>query len=328
MRQTKKPSASFLQSWAFSPLIWREIPPEGSQSFRNADHRRKRPWRSAAQHPRECDERSQGKKGNRAGFSISPHPAILLHALFRQTGSSWKDVSRPLRASAIKVMNMTTRKSSRKSSTIVWHSLNWWVSRTMPNTKIFTMAKNPSNVYKLLDELLKAYKPVAINEYNEVKGFATGLENKDMTIMPWDWNFYSEKLKDSVSRQRRDDVPTSNWTMHWEHFRLATQLYGITFKKSKRIPVYNKEVETYEVFDADGSFSAFFTRISSRVPRNSRALGWTTSKHNTWKTEKDSRPDSPVMNFTRPTGDKPVLYVWRSEHLHPWVRTFSSRNAQ
>ena len=41
-----------------------------------------------------------------------------------------------------------------------------------------TMAKTPTNVYKLLEQLLEAYKPVAINEYNAVQGFAMGMEKK------------------------------------------------------------------------------------------------------------------------------------------------------
>lgn len=41
-----------------------------------------------------------------------------------------------------------------------------------------TMAKNPATVYNLLNQLLDAYKPVAINEYNAVQGFAMGMEKK------------------------------------------------------------------------------------------------------------------------------------------------------
>lgn len=54
------------------------------------------------------------------------------------------------------------------------------------------MAKNTDNVYKLLNQLLDAYKPVAINEYNAVQGFAMGMEQQNMQVMPWDWSYYSE----------------------------------------------------------------------------------------------------------------------------------------
>ena len=59
-----------------------------------------------------------------------------------------------------------------------------------------TMAKNSANVYKLLNQLLEAYKPIAINEYNAVEGFALGTEKENITVMPWDWSYYSEKLRD------------------------------------------------------------------------------------------------------------------------------------
>ena len=46
-----------------------------------------------------------------------------------------------------------------------------------------TMAKNSANVYKLLNQLLEAYKPIAINEYNAVEGFALGTEKENITVM-------------------------------------------------------------------------------------------------------------------------------------------------
>jgi len=189
--------------------------------------------------------------------------------------------------------------------------------------ELHTMAKNPSNVYKLLDELLKAYKPVAINEYNEVKGFATGLENKDMTIMPWDWNFYSEKLKD-LRFHVNDEMTRPYFELNHVResiFGLATQLYGITFKKSKRIPVYNKEVETYEVFDADGSFlGVLYTDFFTRPTKQSGA--WMNNiKAQYMENGKDSRPQILlVMNFTRPTGDKPVLLTF--DEVNTFIHEF------
>jgi hypothetical protein len=59
-----------------------------------------------------------------------------------------------------------------------------------------TMAKTPARVYKLLNELLDAYKPVARNEYETVQRFASETEKENITVMPWDWSYYSKKLKD------------------------------------------------------------------------------------------------------------------------------------
>ena len=101
------------------------------------------------------------------------------------------------------------------------------------------MAKNTDNVYKLLNQLLDAYKPVAINEYNAVQGFAMGMEQQNMQVMPWDWSYYSEKLKDL--RFKVNDEMTRPYfqleNVKKGVFGLATQLYGLTFKENKKIPV-------------------------------------------------------------------------------------------
>ncbi|MCD7978588.1 MAG: M3 family metallopeptidase [Tannerellaceae bacterium] len=174
-----------------------------------------------------------------------------------------------------------------------------------------TMAKKPENVYNLLNQLLDAYKPVAINEYSEVQGFALGLENKNFTVMPWDWSYYSEKLKDI-----RFDVNDEMTRPYFELenvkkgvFGLATQLYGITFKQNKEIPVYHPEVDVYEVYDADGKFvSILYTDFHPREGKQSGA--WMNSIKSQYREESgdDSRPQVIiVMNFTRPTETKPSL---------------------
>ena len=176
------------------------------------------------------------------------------------------------------------------------------------------MAKNPTNVYKLLNQLLEAYKPVAINEYNTVEGFALGMEQKDITVMPWDWNYYSEKV-----RHIRFDVNDEMTRPYFELdnvkkgiFGLATQLYGITFKANKAIPVYHPEVEAFEVYDADGSFLAIL--YTDFFPREGKQSGaWMNNIKSQYKTEDgtDSRPQIIlVMNFTRPTETKPSLLTF------------------
>lgn len=174
-----------------------------------------------------------------------------------------------------------------------------------------TMAKNPANVYNLLNQLLEAYKPVAINEYNAVSGFAKGVEQQDITVMPWDWNYYSEKLKD-IQFKINDEMTRPYFELgHVKEcvFGLATQLYGITFKENKKIPVYHPEVNAYEVYDADGSFlSVLYTDFHPRDGKQSGA--WMNNISSQYKDEKgkDHRPHIIiVMNFTRPTATKPSL---------------------
>lgn len=175
------------------------------------------------------------------------------------------------------------------------------------------MAKNPANVYKLLNQLLEAYKPTALGEVKEVQGFAIGMEKQNTDIQPWDWSFYSEKLKDA-----KFDVNDEMTRPYFELenvkkgvFGLATELYGITFKKNPKIQVYNPEVDAYEVFDANGQYLAvLYTDFFPRPGK--RAGAWMTEYKGQYKINgKDSRPHiSLVMNFSRPTTTTPALLTF------------------
>ena len=177
-----------------------------------------------------------------------------------------------------------------------------------------TMAKTPARVYKLLNELLDAYKPVARNEYEAVQGFASETEKENITVMPWDWSYYSEKLKD-IRFNVNDEMTRPYFELNHVKkgvFGLATQLYGITFKENKEIPVYHPEVEAYEVYDADGKFlSILYTDFHPRDGKQSGA--WMNSIKEQYRDQdgKDSRPQIIiVMNFTRPTETKPSLLTF------------------
>ena len=177
------------------------------------------------------------------------------------------------------------------------------------------MAQNSESVYKLLDQLLEAYTPTAKQEYAEVQALARQAEGEDFVLMPWDWAYYSHKLKD-----RKFNIDDELLRPYFELnnvkqgvFGLATRLYGITFKKNPDIPVYHKDVDAYEVFDKDGKFLAvFYTDFHPRAGKRSGA--WMTSYKEQWideKTGENSRPHiSIVMNFTKPTQDKPALLTF------------------
>lgn len=174
-----------------------------------------------------------------------------------------------------------------------------------------TMAKTPAQVYRLLNQLLDAYKPVALKEYNILQGFALGMEKENFTVMPWDWSYYAEKLKD-IRFNVNDEMTRPYFELsHVKKsvFQLATQLYGITFKENKDIPTYHPEVDTYEVYDADGKFLAIlYTDFHPREGKQSGA--WMSSIKSQYKDAEgnDSRPQIViVMNFTRPTETKPSL---------------------
>ncbi len=177
------------------------------------------------------------------------------------------------------------------------------------------MAQNSENVYRLLRQLLEAYKPTALKEFAEVQAVAREEQGEDFVLMPWDWSYYSQKLKD-----RKFNINDEMLRPYFELenvkkgvFGLATRLYGITFRKNPEIPVYHKDVDAYEVFDRDGSFLAvLYTDFHPRAGKRSGA--WMTSYKGQWidqQTGENSRPHvSLVMNFTKPTQDKPALLTF------------------
>ena len=168
------------------------------------------------------------------------------------------------------------------------------------------MAQNSEAVYNLLNQLLEAYTPTAQNEYKEVQELAHREQGADFTVMPWDWSYYSNKLKDQKFNINEEMLrPYFELEKVKEGvFGLATRLYGITFNKNTDIPVYHKEVDAYEVFDKDGQFLAvLYTDFHPREGK--RAGAWMTEYKGQWidsETGENSRPHvSVVMNFTKPT---------------------------
>ena len=173
------------------------------------------------------------------------------------------------------------------------------------------MASNVANVYKLLDDLIDAYKPTAVAEKEELKQMAKRMNGEDFELMPWDGAFYSHKLQ-----LEKYNVDAEMVRPYFELskvikgvFGLATRLYGITFQENKDIPVYHPDVKAYEVFDKDGSYLAVL--YADFYPRKGKQGGaWMTSYQDQWINQKGEniRPHvSLVMNFTKPTADKPAL---------------------
>ena len=170
------------------------------------------------------------------------------------------------------------------------------------------MASNARNVYRLLDNLIDAYKPTALKERDELRKLA----HRDVDKMkPWDSGFYSHKLQ-----MKKYNLDAEMLRPYFELknvingvFGLANRLYGITFKENKDIPVYHPDVKAYEVFDKDGSYLAVF--YADFHPRKGKQGGaWMTEYQGQYidKKGENVRPHvSVVMNLTKPTEDKPAL---------------------
>lgn len=175
-----------------------------------------------------------------------------------------------------------------------------------------TMAETPEQVYKLLDQLRESYMPAAKQEVEELQAFATA-NGFYATLQPWDWSYYSKKLKIEKYSVSDDDIRPyfELEAVKQGVFGLAKRLYGLTFKENKAIQVYNPEVTAYEVFDEKGKFLAVY--YADFHPRDGKRGGaWMNDFQGQWMDgKKDHRPHIVnVMNFTRPTADKPALFTY------------------
>ena len=175
-----------------------------------------------------------------------------------------------------------------------------------------TMAETPEQVYKLLDQLRESYMPAAKQEVEELQQFATA-NGFYATLQPWDWSYYSKKLKIEKYSVSDDDIRPyfELEAVKQGVFGLAKRLYGLTFKENKAIQVYNPEVTAYEVFDEKGKFLAVY--YADFHPRDGKRGGaWMNDFQGQWMDgKKDHRPHIVnVMNFTRPTDDKPALFTY------------------
>ena len=173
------------------------------------------------------------------------------------------------------------------------------------------MATKVENVYKLLNDLIEAYKPKAIEEREEVETLAKEEEGAAFRMEPWDLAYYSQLLK-----KKKYDLDPEMLRPYLELgnvikgvFGLATRLYGINFKENKDIPVYHPDVKPYEVYDKDGSYLAVLY-VDFHPRKGKRDGAWMTEFQGQW-IERDGtnvRPHaSLVMNFSKPTEDKPAL---------------------
>ena len=173
------------------------------------------------------------------------------------------------------------------------------------------MAQNTDAVFSMLGKLTWSYLPAARTEIEEVKAYACELEGKEFEFKPWDFAYYSEKLKNKKYNLSDDMVrPYFNLDQAiYGAFYLATRLYGITFKQNHDVPTFNPDVKVWEVYDYDGKYLAllycdFYAR------KGKHAGAWMDSLKAQYKDAdgNDHRPHITLStNYRKPTPGKPTL---------------------
>lgn len=175
------------------------------------------------------------------------------------------------------------------------------------------MAENPEKVNDFLSSLLNMSMPYAKKDLEMVQKYASdnGFQGQ---VNRWDFSYWSEKLKnEKYSINPEDYKPYFNLDyVRKGAFTLAEKLYGLEFRKNKEIPVYNKDVKVYEVWDkANNKFMAIL--YMDFFPRSNKREGaWMTSfREESNVNGNEIRPlIQLVTNFSKPTKKTPSLLTF------------------
>jgi peptidyl-dipeptidase Dcp len=170
------------------------------------------------------------------------------------------------------------------------------------------MAKTPEAALKFMDALVPAATAKAAGEAKDIQAVIDA-QRGGFTLQPWDWNFYAEQVRkakfDLDEAQTRPYFEIDN-VLHNGVFYAAEKLYGITFKRRTDIPVYNPDVQVYEVFDVNGKpLALWYCDYFKRDNKNGGA--WMDS----FVGQSRLRGTLPVIynvaNFAKPAAGEPAL---------------------
>ena len=172
------------------------------------------------------------------------------------------------------------------------------------------MAKTPTNVYKLLNQVWTPAIKRAKEEAQDMQAMIAK-EGGKFKLESWDWWYYSEKV-----RKEKYDLDEEQIRPYFElnrvrqgAFTVAGILYGITFSRIKNVPIYHPECEVYRVKDKVGSILGIL--YMDFFPRASKTGGAWMNNYREQYISKEGVNVRPIVsitcNFSKPTGDKPAL---------------------
>jgi len=172
------------------------------------------------------------------------------------------------------------------------------------------MAKEPENVFNLLNNLWEKAIPVAKKEVVEMQKIIDR-EGGKFKLEPSDWWYYAEKL-----RKQKYDLDEEELKPYFKldnvregAFTLASKLFGMTFSPMNYIPLPHPDAQAFEVKDADGSHLGVL--YMDFFPRDSKRQGAWCLTYRIHKLAADQKIITPVVttvfNFTPPAGNDPVL---------------------
>ena len=168
------------------------------------------------------------------------------------------------------------------------------------------MAKTPEHAIKLMTDMVPATVTKTRDEANRMQKLAPE------PLQPWDWQYYAEEL-----RKKEYDLDENQVRPYFEIDRVlrdgvffaANKLYGITFKETHDLPVYQQDVRAFNVYDADGKPLAIF--YFDPFARSNKSGGaWTGSFVGQSKLFRTKTVNYNVENFTKPAPGEPALLTF------------------
>jgi peptidyl-dipeptidase Dcp len=170
------------------------------------------------------------------------------------------------------------------------------------------MAATPAAVSKLLQQVWQPAISKAREEAAELQAYIKR-QDEDFTLQPWDWWYYSEKVREQKYGLDADEImpyfPLP--AVRDGAFYVAGKLYGLKFRRRHNVPVYHEDVEVWEVSDADGSHIGLFYADYFMRP-SKRGGAWMSAFRRQSKLDTDVRPIIVnVCNFNKGQSGKPAL---------------------
>ena len=175
------------------------------------------------------------------------------------------------------------------------------------------MAKTPENALKFMDALVPAATAKAAGEAKDIQAVIdsqnNGTQKGGFQVQPWDWDYYAEQVRkakyDLDEEQVRPYFELNNVLQNGV-FYAANQLYGLTFKERKDIPVWNPDVRVFDVIDADGKpLALFYCDYYKRDNKNGGA--WMSNFVNQSKLQGTLPVVFNVANLPKPAEGEPAL---------------------
>jgi len=201
------------------------------------------------------------------------------------------------------VINKILRARDKKASLLGFENFGSYMTENV-------MAKTVENAEKLLMQIWEPAIDKAREEVAEMQSLADR-ENAGITIEPWDYYYYAEKVRRDKYALDEDEVRAyfALDNVRDGIFKMAKTLYGVNFTEMPDAPKYYPEVTVYDVTDNDGAHVAVF--MTDYFPRASKRQGaWMEELKGSYISE-DGTSSRPIVynvgNFSRPTADAPAL---------------------